>query len=266
MKRRHAALLLTCACIFSACRPASSPAGKTETSTLTIAVASSVQFAMEDVLKEFSSAHPEVTVKATYGSSGKFVAQIQNEAPFDVFLAADMEYADKLAKAGLALDGKVSPYAIGGLVLWVPKSSPLDVEKLGIAALNDPAVKKIAIANPKLAPYGVAAVAAMKSLKVYEQAEPKLVLGENISQTAQFTESGAADIGFLALSHAVSDKMKDKGRWWEVPADAFPAIEQGMVILKRTPNADAARTFRDFVLGEAGGKVLQRHGFKLPAK
>ncbi|MEZ5386581.1 MAG: molybdate ABC transporter substrate-binding protein [Prosthecobacter sp.] len=266
MKRRLIISLIACACVLSACKPASAPTGKAESSVLTIAVASSVQFAMEDVLKEFNAAHPEMTVKATYGSSGNFFAQIQNEAPFDVFLAADMDYPDKLAKAGLALDDKVSPYAVGGLVLWVPKSSPLNVEKLGIAALNDPAVKKIAIANPKLAPYGVAAVAAMKSLKVYEKAEPKLVLGENISQTAQFAESGAADIGFLALSHAVSDKIKDKGRWWEVPADAFPAIEQGMIILKRTPNAAAARVFRDFVLGEAGGKVLQCHGFKLPGR
>lgn len=266
MKRRLILSIFTCACVLAACKPASNPEGEAGSSTLTIAVASSVQFAMEDVLKEFSAAHPEVTVKATYGSSGHFFAQIQNEAPFDVFLAADMDYPDKLMKAGLALDDEVSPYAVGGLVLWVPKSSPLDVEKLGIAALNDPAVKKIAIANPKLAPYGTAAVAAMKSLKVYEPAEPKLVLGENISQTAQFVEGGAADIGFLALSHAVSDRMKGKGRWWEVPADAFPAIEQGMVIVRRTPSAAAAQVFRDFVLREAGGKVLQRHGFKLPAK
>jgi molybdate transport system substrate-binding protein len=106
----------------------------------------------------------------------------------------------------------------------------------------------------------------MKALKIYEQAEPKLVLGENITQTAQFVESGAADIGFLALSHAVSDKMKDKGRYWEVPADAFPAIEQGLVIIKSTPNAAAARAFREFILSDAAAKVLQRHGFKLPQK
>lgn len=229
-------------------------------------MASSVQFAMEDVLKKFNAAHPEMMVEATYGSSGNFFAQIQNGAPFDAFFAADMSYPGRLAKAGLALDDKVSPYAVGGLVLWVRKSSPLDLGKLGIATLNDPAVKKIAIANPRLAPYGVAAVAAMKSLKVYQQAEPKLVLGENITQTAQFVESGAADVGFLALSHVLSDKLKDKGRWWEVPADTFPMIEQGMIILKRTPNAATAREFRDFVLGEAGGRILQRHGFKLPSK
>ena len=263
---RPLALFLACCCILSGCKPSPTANTGAETSTLNLAVASSVQFAMEDLLKAFQAAHPELTVKATYGSSGNFFAQIQNQAPFDIFLAADMDYPDKLVKAGLALDEKAFLYAIGGLVLWVPKASPIDVEKLGITALNDPTVKKIAMANPKLAPYGSAAEAAMKSLKVYEQAEPKLVLGENITQTAQFAESGAADIGFLALSHAVSPKMKDKGRWWEVPADAFPAIEQGMVILKRTSNAAAARAFREFLLGSAGGNVLESQGFKVPGK
>ena len=259
---RFTSIVLFGAVLLCGCKPAP----KSASTTLTLAVASSVQFAMEDLIKAYNAAHPEVTVKATYGSSGNFFAQIQNQSPFDVFFAADMDYPAKLAKAGLALDDKVSPYAIGGLVLWVPKSSPLDVEKVGIQALADPAVKKIAIANPKLAPYGSAAVAAMKALKVFEQAEPKLVLGENITQTAQFVESGAADIGFLALSHAVSDKMKDKGRYLEVPADVFPAIEQGLVIIKSTPNAAAARAFREFILSDAAAKGLQRHGFKLPAK
>jgi molybdate transport system substrate-binding protein len=254
---RRISLLLACACLLSSCKPAPS--------TLTIAVASSMQFAMADLLKEFHTAHPGLTVKATYGSSGNFFAQIQNQAPFDVFLAADMDYPARLVKAGLVLD-ELSPYAVGGLVLWVPKDSPLAVEKFGSSVLSDPDVKKIAIANPKLAPYGAAAVAALQSLKLYAQAEPKLVLGENIAQTAQFVESGAADIGFLALSHALAPQMKDKGRFWEVPSDAFPPIQQGMVIVKHTPNADAARTFREFLLGPAAGRILQRHGFKLSVK
>lgn len=258
---RRLSLLLISSCLLGGCKPAPAPAS----SSLTIAVASSMQFAMADLLKEFHTAHPDLSVKATYGSSGNFFAQIQNQAPFDIFLAADMDYPAKLVKAGLALDD-LSPYAVGGLVLWVPKASPLDVEKLGLAVLNDPAVKKIAIANPKLAPYGAAAVAALKSLGLYAQAEPRLVLGENIAQTAQFVESGAADIGLLALSHALAPRMQGKGRFWEIPPDAFPPIQQGMVILKRTPNAAAARTFREFLLGPAAGRVLQRHGFKLPVK
>ena len=221
---RFTSIIFFGAALLCGCKPVP----KSASTTLTLAAASSVQFAMEDLIKEYNAAHPDITVKATYGSSGNFFAQIQSQAPFDVFFAADLDYPAKLAKAGLALDDKVSPYAIGGLVLWVPKASPLDVEKLGIQALADPEVKKIAIANPKLAPYGSAAVAAMKALKVHEQAEPKLVLGENITQTAQFVESGAADIGFLALSHAVSDKMKNKGRYWEVPADTFPASNKAL--------------------------------------
>ena len=259
---RSVCLILLTSAFLGGCKPKP----ETTSTTLTLAVASSVQFAMEDLIKAYHAAHPEVIVKATYGSSGNFFAQIQNQAPFDLFFAADMDYPEKLAKAGLALDGEVSRYAVGGLVLWVPNVSSFDVEKLGIQALADPAVKKIAIANPKLAPYGSAAVAAMKALKFFEPSEPKLVLGENITQTAQFVESGAADIGFLALSHAVSDKMKGKGRYWEVPADVFPAIEQGLVIVKSTPNAAAARAFREFILSDAAAKVLQRHGFKLPKK
>ena len=265
MKRLTSITLLSLASLFG-CERAPAPSTETPptTSAVTLAVASSVQFAMEDLIKEYSEAHPEVAVKATYGSSGNFFAQIQNQAPFDLFLAADMDYPGKLAKAGLALDDAVTCYAIGGLVLWVPNTSPLDVEKSGLQTLADPAVKKIAIANPKLAPYGAAAIAVIQTLATHAEIESKLVLGENITQTAQFVESGAADIGFLALSHAVSDKMKDKGRYWEVPADAFRPIEQGLVLIKGTQNAEAARAFRDFVLGEAGGAALQRHGFRLP--
>jgi len=261
VKRGIPLIILAIAALLCGCRPAPKAADP----VLTLAVASSVQFAMEDLISEYHAVLPEVTVKAVYGSSGNFFAQIQNEAPFDLFLAADMEYPNQLAAAGFALDGVVLPYAIGGLVLWVPKASTLDVERLGIQALADPAVQKIAIANPKLAPYGSAAVAAMQALKVHEQAGPKLVLGENITQTAQFVESGAADIGFLALSQALSDQMKDRGRFWKVPAEAFPPLRQGLVILKSTPNVAAARAFREFILNDAAARVLRRHGFKLPA-
>lgn len=266
MTKRFLLTLVAGAALLPGCKPTPSTGAKPASTTLTVAVASSVQFAMEALIQDYQATHPGAQVKATYGSSGSFFAQIQNKAPFDLFLAADMDYPEKLAKAGLVLDDQVSRYAVGGLVLWVPNASPLAVEKLGIQALADPAVKKIAIANPKLAPYGAAAVAAMKALNVHTQAEPKLVLGENITQTAQFVESGAADIGFLALSHAVSDKMKGKGRYWEVPADRFPAIEQGLVIIKHTPNAAAARAFRDYILSDAAARVLQSHGFKLPAR
>ncbi|HEX2101774.1 MAG TPA: molybdate ABC transporter substrate-binding protein, partial [Candidatus Synoicihabitans sp.] len=125
-------------------------------------------------------------------------------------------------------------------------------------------VKKIAVANPRHAPYGAAAVAAMKALAVYEQAEPRLVYGENIAQTAQFVQSGAADIGIIALSLAIAPQMKGGGKYREIPLTAYPKMEQGGIILKTTQEPELARTFRDFVLGRRGRAVLERFGFFLP--
>jgi len=126
-------------------------------------------------------------------------------------------------------------------VLWVPNELPLDVQKLGVQALLDPSIKKIAIANPLHAPYGRAAEAALKHFGVYDQIAPKLVLGENISQAAQFVESGNAQAGLIALSHALSPALKDKGHYWTVPLDAYPTLNQAAVVLSKSKNADSAR-------------------------
>jgi molybdate transport system substrate-binding protein len=150
------------------------------------------------------------------------------------------------------------------VVVWVPNGSPIDVEKLGIEALLNPSIRKIAIANPEHAPYGRAAVAAMKTLGVYDKVSDKLVLGENIAQAAQFVESGAADIGLIALSLAVSPKMKSEGRYWEVPLDAYPRLEQGGVILSTSKQPELARQFRDVMVGPQGRETLRRYGFILP--
>jgi len=233
---------------------------------LTVAAASDLKFALDELVTEFHTNQPAIRVKVTYGSSGNFFAQLQNKAPFDLYFSADVAYPRKLAEAGLALDTNVFLYAVGRIVVWSPKQSPLNVEQLGIQSLLAPSVKKIAIANPRHAPYGVAAVAAMKSLKVYERAEPNLVYGENIAQTAQFVQSGAADIGIIALSLAIAPQMCDSGRYWEIPLDAYPKMEQGGIILNSTKNAKATRAFRDFVLGEHGRAVLKRYGFFLPEK
>jgi molybdate transport system substrate-binding protein len=233
---------------------------------ITVAAAADLKFALDKLATEFHTNQPGISVKVTYGSSGSFYTQFQNQAPFDVFFSADVAYPRKLAAAGLALDTNVFLYAVGRIVVWVPKASPVDIEKLGIQSLLAPSVQKIAIANPKHAPYGVAAVAAMKSLKVYEQAEPKLVFGENVAQTAQFVQSGAADIGVIALSLAIAPTMRDTGRFWEIPLDAYPKMEQGGILLNWTKEAEAARAFRDFVLGQHGRAVLKRNGFFLPEK
>jgi molybdate transport system substrate-binding protein len=233
---------------------------------ITVAAAADLKFALDELTAEFHTNQPDINVQITYGSSGSFYTQLQNQAPFDIFFSADVAYPRKLVAAGLALDTNVFLYAVGRIVVWVPKASPVDIEKLGIQSLFAPSVQKIAIANPKHAPYGVAAMAAMKSLGVYDQAEPKLVFGENVAQTVQFVESGAADIGVIALSLAVAPQMRDTGRFWEIPLNAYPKMEQGGIIMNWTKEAEAARAFRDFVLGQHGRAVLKRNGFFLPEK
>jgi len=244
---------------------ASEDAKKSNPTQLSIAAAADLKFALDDLVKEFEAKNPTAKVNVTYGSSGNFFAQFQSGAPFDVFFSADAAYPRKLAEKGLAADD-VFPYAIGQIVVWVPKNSPLDLDKLGIKALLEPSVHKIAVANPEHAPYGRAAVAALKSLNIYDQVASHLVLGENIAQTAQFVQSGAADVGILAHSLVVAPKMHDEGRFWQVPLDAYPRIEQGGVILKSSKNLEVARAFRDFVLGDQGRGVLERYGFSLPGK
>ena len=140
------------------------------------------------------------------------------------------------------------------------------MDKLGIKALLEPSVHKITVANPKHAPYGRAAVAAMKALNVYDKVASRLVYRENIAQTARYVQSGAADLGIFALLLAVAPKMRDAGRFWQVPLDTYPRIEQGGIVLKSAKNLKTARAFRDFVLGDLGHEVLERYGFSLPGK
>lgn len=232
---------------------------------LTIAAASDLNFAFKELVDEFEKKTGH-RVKLSLGSSGNFFSQIQNGAPFDLYFSADIGYPKKLEEAGLAVPGSLYRYAIGRIVVWVPSTSPLEVEKLGMEVLGDPSIKKVAIANPKHAPYGRAAVAAMQHFKVHDRVKDKLVLGENISQTAQFIESGACDIGIVALSLALAPAMKAGGKYWEVPAAAHPPLEQGAVILKHSRNQDTAKQFLEFVNGPQGQEIMRRYGFTLPSE
>lgn len=241
--------------------PAASPAAE-----LTVAAAANIQFALDEVIATFHTRHTGIRVRVAYGSSGNFFAQIQNQAPYDVFLSADLDYPRKLVRAGQAFDTNVFLYATGRIVVWASTNATVNPETLGLQALLAPGVRKIAIANPRHAPYGVAAVAALKALRVYEQVEPKLVYGEDIAQTAQFVQSGNADLGLLALALVSAPRLREAGRYWEIPPDTHPPVEQGGIILKRTKEPAAARAFRDFLLGEPGRAVLKRHGFHLPEK
>jgi molybdate transport system substrate-binding protein len=231
---------------------------------VTIAAASDLNFAFKEIVAEFEKTTGH-RVKLSLGSSGNFFAQIQNGAPYDLYFSADIRYPQKLIEAGQAVEDSLARYAIGRIVLWVPKSSPLQVEQRGMESLLDPAVKKVSIANPKHAPYGRAAVSAMEYYTVYEAVKDRLVLGENISQAAQFVESGAADAGIIALSLALAPPMKAAGRYWKIPADAHPPIEQGAVMLTGGKNKESAKAFLLFIQGAEGQAIMTRYGFVVPS-
>jgi len=229
---------------------------------ITVAAASDLQFVLPEIAARFQK-ETGCSVKLIFGSSGNFYSQIQNGASFDLFFSADSGYANSLEKAGFTEPGAPQLYAIGKIVLWAPRGSSLDVNR-GLAALLDPGVRKIAIANPAHAPYGRAAVAALRSEKVYDRVSGKLVLGENISQAAQFVQSGAADTAILALALAASPAMKDAGKYFVIPADDYPLLEQAAVVLKSSKQKAAARQFLEFLRRPEIQSLMRDFGFLTP--
>jgi molybdate transport system substrate-binding protein len=231
---------------------------------ITVAAAADLQFAMQDIAAQYQKQTGR-TVKMIYGSSGNFFQQIQNGAPFDMFFSANLDYPRKLESAGQIAPGSFYQYARGRIVLWVMNSSKLNL-RAGLTALTSPEVTKIAIANPQHAPYGQAAVAAMQKEGVYEKVKDKFVLGENISQTASFVVTGTADVGVVALSLALSPNMKDQGRYFEIPTNEYPPIEQACVILSSSKNRDPAQQFLEYIKTPAVADKLHRYGFDLPQR
>jgi molybdate transport system substrate-binding protein len=229
---------------------------------LRVAAAADLQFAFQEVSARFQKATGHA-VTLTFGSSGNFFSQIQNGAPFDVFFSADTDYPAKLEAAGLAEPGTLFRYASGRIVVWVRKDSPIDV-KQGLQALLDPSVRKIAIANPEHAPYGRAAVAAVRHQKIYDKVHDRFVSGENISQAAQFVESGNADIGILALSLALAPPLKNEGTYYEIPSSFYPPIDQGVVILKSSKQKDLARQFLVFLKRPEIVEFMRSYGLTMP--
>jgi molybdate transport system substrate-binding protein len=219
---------------------------------------------MDDLVAAFEARHPDESVRVTYGSSGNFFAQISQGAPFDVYFSADIEYPRALEEADLAEPGSTVLYAEGRIVTWVRDDSTIDLDRLGLAAILDPSVERVAIADPEHAPYGRAARAAMEASGSWEAVQPRLVLGENISQAAQFVESGAADIGLLALSLAIAPPLCHAGRHVLVPSELHPPILQGALVLSAAERPVVAGAFLDFVLGPEGRTVLDRYWFLLP--
>lgn len=229
---------------------------------VSITAASDLQYAMKEIITVFEAKNPGDRIAAVFGSSGKAYSQIENGAPYDLFFSADISYPEKLRKSGAAIT-KPKPYAIGRMTIWVTGKSGLDARK-GIRLLLDPKVRKIAMANPEHAPYGRIAEEVLKKNHVYEQVKGKLVLGENIQQTAQFVQTGAADAGMIAYSLALAPVLASEGRYFLVPASMHKPIVQGYVLLKPAAGNSTAAKFEQFIGSREARSIFKRYGFTLP--
>ncbi len=230
-----------------------------------VAVAANMKPAFEEIAVRFQEKNPGVEVKATYGASGNFFAQIANGAPFDLFLSADAHFPATVVEKGFA-DGNAFTYAYGKLVVWVPKGSKLNLDGKGLVALTDPSVQKIEIANPEVAPYGRAAKTALERAGLYDRVKNRIVMGQSVSQTAQFVQSGNAQVGFIPLSLAKTPPLSNEGRSWPVPPSAYERIEQAGVVLKGAKEGALARRLAAFIVGDGARDILERYGYDLPAK
>ena len=212
--------------------------------TLRLAAAADLEPVLPAIIAQFAT-QKGIHVEASYKSSATLAAAIINGAPFDLFLAADLNFPQRVIAAGLAEESAPIPYARGTLVLWTRNDSRY--HQLSMDSLRDPALKSVAIASPEHAPYGRAARAALEHLGLYDTVKPKLVIAENIAQTAQYADSGNAELGFISLTSALTPELKFDGHYIEVPREAYPPILQGAIAIKNSPNARAARQFLDFL-------------------
>lgn len=247
------ALLFVCSVAFSL----SAHAEK-----ITVAAAADLKFAMDEIAAAFKKANASDEVEVIYGSSGKFHTQIQQGAPYDVFFSADIAFPRELVKAGLAAS-EVKPYAFGRIVLW---STGMDASKMTLESLADAKISRIAIANPKHAPYGKRAEEALRAAKLWEKVEPKLVFGENVANTAQFVQTGNAQVGVIALSLALNPELASKGGYWLIPDNLHQPLEQGYVITKRAEGSALAKRFADYMGTPSARAVMTRYGFVLPGE
>jgi len=245
--------------VLSTLLVATAVVGHANAQGLSVAAASDLQSVLPVIVASFEKETGR-TVTTSFGSSGNFFTQIQNGAPFDVFLSADIDYPTRLEGSGSVVRGSVTQYATGHLVLWSRNDSGVDVKR-GFAVLGDPRVRHIAIANPDHAPYGRAAVAALRHEGVYDRVQAKLVFGENISQTAQFAQTGNADVGLVALSLALSPAMKTSGSYLEIPTTWYPPIVQAAAVVSSSKQKPLAEQFLQFLKRESTVRVLQSYGF-----
>ena len=227
---------------------------------LTIAAAADLKFALDEIVVLFKGAHPAARIETIYGSSGKFQTQIRLGAPFDLYFSADIAYPRALAAEGFAAS-EVRPYAVGRIVLWSPSRN---VGEMTLADLSDPSIKKIAIANPKHAPYGKRAEEALTAAGVWDKIESKLVFGENVAQAAQFVQTGNAQIGIIALSLALSPELAQQGRYVLISDKLHGPLEQGFIITKRAADNLLAQEFARFMTSNEARIIMSRFGFALP--
>ncbi len=244
-------LLLTCLLLFAAMAHAEK---------VRVAAAADLKFAMDEIVGAFKKIHPADEIEVIYGSSGKFHTQIQQGAPYDLFFSADIGFPRELVKAGLAAS-EVQPYAFGRIVLW---SASLDASKMTLASLADPKITRVAIANPQHAPYGKRAEEALRAAGLWEKVEPKLVYGENIAQTAQFVQTGNAQVGIIALALAVNAELASKGGYGLIPDRLHQPLEQGFVVTQHAQGNALARRFADYMGSKPARSVMTRYGFVLP--
>jgi molybdate transport system substrate-binding protein len=227
---------------------------------ISVAAAADLTYCIPQIDAAFEKANPGAAVKVSLGASGNICEEIRNGAPFDVFLSADIAYPMALMKAGLAL--QPVKYAEGRIVLWTMNPG-LDLTP-GLAALSDPAVKHIALANPDHAPYGRAAKAALEHERLWEALTPKFVFGENIAQTAQFVQTGNAGAGFVAMSLVAAQPPAQAGHYYEIPASDYPAIDQAAALTKTGQAKPLAQAYIAFLKSDEARKILERFGFRLP--
>jgi molybdate transport system substrate-binding protein len=227
--------------------------------TINIAVAANVSYAIDELKAEFVKTHPDIQVQVMLGSSGKLTAQIKNGAPYGLFMSANMRYPEALYSQNVAIT-KPIVYTQGALAYFSIHKQ--DFSK-GVNLLKEKTIKRIAIANPKTAPYGIAAFEALKNAKVYEDVKSKFVYGESISQTVTYAVR-AADIGIIAKSSLYSSKMtqyKEGVHWISVDANLYTPIKQGMVLLKFSKHIKAYHAFYDFILSDTAKKIFQKYGY-----
>jgi molybdate transport system substrate-binding protein len=242
---------------FPACQPSSRP-DETESPEIIVAAAANLTDAFEDLSKQFTN-QTGIRVVLSFGGTADLGKQIENGAPFDVFAAADSAHVDALDQKGLLTPGTRALYARGSLVIWVPPGSGIKIER--IEDVTAKAVERIAIAKPDIAPYGLAALETLRSVKLWNQVESKVVYGMNVSQVKQFVSSGNAEVGFLPLALI----KPNEGHYIKVSEDLHRPIDQALGIVKASQNQEAARRFCDFVLGPVGQALLEKYGYMKPS-